>query len=410
MAEACEVLALDLRSLRVENFRTDGTSNYLANLNCRGQTWAAALRFPALGATVTDFLADKERALVAVEYLLSVLSKPISVGNDVRLVFSGASSLVEGLSVQNFLREQVALAPIRLIDQVNGREGEVRGFDYPQALAAEIRDYAASYTEPFYLSRGAPAWETLEEFPSLSPEVAKALGILHRITGAGEPMPFEIAAGILQQLRKQVLEEADAWVPAPGSKEERGLAKSRAKWNKEEDSGRELLIRRERFIRSEAGRLAYKGAWRRFSSAHIGDQTLRSFSHGDPHGGNFVIVRYGYSFDGDVLVDRVFLNEVFRLAPEVKAVAIDIEAGGSTISHRLPSEDKKPTVTAIRCPRYEIHMIDLDNGQGATEGTKEVHLVDALLFALSIENLTALFDVPLEAREALRFYYEGLQR
>src|SRR6266851_5499148 len=117
--EGIAKIDLSKSGLRVEGFRTDGTSNYLANLNYQGQTWAAVVRLPAMGADVHEFVQEKRQALVAVDYLVDVLRKGIDVGFDCVLKFGGVSCLLENSSTQHFLRYQADAPPILLIDTIH---------------------------------------------------------------------------------------------------------------------------------------------------------------------------------------------------------------------------------------------------------------------------------------------------
>jgi hypothetical protein len=396
--------------LKVENFRTDGTSNYVANLNYHGQTWAAALRMPAKGASFEEFLVEKNRALNAVQYLISVLKDGIDVGFDCTLNFAGVSCLVENSSTQNYLQLQAREKPLFLIDQINHIEKIIQGFDYPEALADDARQYVSNYTGPFYLSRGAPAWETLEDYPELEEPVAHALATLHLITGQGTPVPFETALGILSDVEPVIYEGAERWLPTEGSKEALALTKSLKKWKANDAHDRIQLIRLERFMRTSAGQKLFQSALNNSLKQYVlPDHPLKSFCHGDCHGGNFILVRYQYVLNRpEILLDRVFLNEIFEKDNMLDNVTITIDEGNSSIIHGLSTMNPSSLI-ATRKFHHEIHLIDLDNGQGTTESTKVIHLYDALLYALSLANVTRLFASPIDSSEVLRHYYAGLE-
>lgn len=408
-ASAVDLIGLDIGGLRVEGFRTDGTSNYLGNLNCQGQTWAAALRMPARGAHLEEFLKEKERALAAVSYLMKSLDGGLDAGNNCVMKFSGVSTLVENQSTQTFLREQHQRAPLLLIDEIGQRERLVQGLKFPDSLPDDARDYVASYHGPFYLSRGAPAWETLEEYPDLEGPVAHALAGLHLRTGSGKPVAKDLALRALAETREGMTERADAWDPIAGTKEANALAKSIKKWSAGGDVERERTIKRERFLRTSSGRDAYRGLFN--SNAKIFEQpsSLRSFSHGDSHGGNYIIVRYQYTFgDNDLMIDRVFLNELFAHNRDIESVSVEIDDANSRIRlfQRNGTFGRGGRI-ARRKLHHEIHPIDLDSGTGTTESTKVLHLYDALLFSISLEHLTSLFAETVDAREVLSHYYDG---
>jgi hypothetical protein len=409
--EAIMRIGLETSGLRVEGFRTDGTSNYLANLNFHGQTWAAALRLPAKGADVREFVFEKEQALVSVQYLLKVLGRGIEIDPNFVLRFSGVSCFVEGTSVQKFLRYQSNSKPLTLIDNINKRKKEIAGAAYPISLPEDTRNYVENYDGPFYLSRGAPAWETLEEYSHLERPVAHAVAALHLLTGKGAPVPFAAAQMILSETQIGMKHAADKWVPEPSSKEESALIKSLRKWNSGQDSERIDCIRNERFMRTTAGKTA---CHRIFGEAvrrqRLPEDVLKSFCHGDCHGGNFIIVRYLYMLNEEgVLMDRVFLNEIFETDAHIESVNVRVDERNQSIVYGV-SELDRGGLTAFRKMHQEVHIIDLDAGSGVEQESKELHLYDAVVYALSLENLTRLFAHPIPADQILGHYYEGLER
>lgn len=408
--QAIADIGLDTSGLRVEGFRTDGTSNYLANLNFRGQTWAAALRLPAKGSDVREFVSEKNRALVAVQYLLTVLGQGIEIAPDCILMFGGISCLVDGTSVQEFLVRQSSSTPLTLIDKIHGRTKVIAAAAYPSCLAESIRNYVQKYREPFYLSRGAPAWETLEECPQFERIVAQAVAALHLLTGRGTPVPFAAAQAILAEMKARVQQAATEWIPESQSKEETALIKSLSKWNAGKDIRRNECVRRERFLRTAVGnatcRRIFDNIVRRQT---VSENALKSFCHGDCHGGNFIIVRYLYTLSkSEALVDRVFLNDIFEADTRITKVDIMLDEQNQCIEYGV-AEQRRAALTAFRNLRQEIHIIDLDAGSGAEGEAKILHLYDAIVYAMSLENLTYLFAHPIPANEILSHYYEGLE-
>jgi hypothetical protein len=408
--EGVTKIGMKLQGLKCEEFRTDGTFNYVANLNYQGQTWAAALRLPAKGARLEEFLIEKYRALHVVEYLMSVLKDGIGIGFDSSLKFEGVSCLVEGSSAHKYLRSQGSEKPLELIDLINNRKKIIEGIDYPSALADDAKQYVPNYAGPFYLSRGAPARETLEDYPELEEPVAYSLAALHLITGQGTPVPFETARQILDEVAPVVHEGALRYIPIEGSKEERALKKSMNNW-KADDPERIALVRQERFMRTSTGQELFRSTLHHSLQRHaLPDQPLKSFSHGDCHGGNFIIVRYQYILNqGGVLLDREFLNKIFESDQTLSEVAVTIDRQGSYITHARCSSANPSALIARRKFRHDIHLIDLDSGRGTTDDTKVLHLYDTLFYALSLANLTQLFASPVNSREILRHYYDGLR-
>lgn len=406
--EGLGLVGLPASKLRVEAFRTDGTNNYLANLNSSGRTWAGALRLPARGAPLSDFLGDKHRALSAVAYLLPLLREPVDVGGNCALHFEGYSTLVEAKSTSAFLREQSAQPPLILVDQVMGREKVIKAFDYPDALDESVREYIAAYDGPYYLSRGAPAWETLEEFPDCAEAAAHALAVLHRLTGSGRILPESVGRKLLARASSVLRQHASVWAPRVGSKEDLGLQKSLRKWQAENGERRTIAVL-ERFLRSSAGHSVVAASIQEdLAAEEQGSGTFRSFIHGDAHGGNFVVVDYEFRLSPHAsFVDREFINALFRSSPELNAIGVaEID---NRIIHDLPSSSDHPRILAKRDHHRELHLIDLDGGRGTTAVDKESHLLDALVFAVSMENICELFGRRLDAARVLHFYYEGLE-
>src|SRR6185503_11257266 len=165
MGEGIREIGMTRQGLRAESFRTDGTSNYVVNLNYRGQTWAAALRLPAKGATTDQFLKEKLRALEASHYLVECLRGGKDIGFNCTLKFEGTSCLVDPTSVQEYLFTQTKQEPLLLVDRITNQTKRIQGISYPDCLDEDTRDYIPNYSGPFYLSRGAPATETLENYP-----------------------------------------------------------------------------------------------------------------------------------------------------------------------------------------------------------------------------------------------------
>lgn len=408
--EGIAKIGLNKSGLRVEGFRTDGTSNYLANLNCQGQTWAAVVRLPAKGADLQEFLGEKRQALVAVEYLVEVLRDGIDVGFDCVLKFDGVSCLVENASTQAFLRYQAEAPPISLVDNIDQRQKEIQGFRYPQGLPDDTRDYILRYSGPFYLSRGAPAWETLEEYPEFEEPVAHALALLHLATGSGVLVSYDSALRVLREIEADLLKGVEGWSPEDGSKEQLALAKALKKWKAADDADRLAIVRRERFLRTSRGKDVYRTAFERaVGRQKLPDHPMSSFCHGDCHGGNFILVRYHYVLNHpEVMVDRIFLNEIFANDQSLFEVAITIDEKNAQIIHSAPSDKNRSAILARRCVHHEIHPVDLDNGTGTTEGTKVLHLYDALSYSLSMSNITRLWGAHVDAAQVLSHYYDGL--
>ncbi len=347
---------------------------------------------------------------MAVDYLVDVLRRGIDVGFDCVLKFAGVSCLLENSSTQHFLRYQADAPPISLMDTIHNREKRIQGFDYPKALPDDTRDYIGQYAGPFYLSRGAPAWETLEEYPELEGPVAHALASLHLATGSVVPVPYDRALLVLYEIEADLLRGLEGWSPQGGSKEQLALTKALKKWKATDDAERLGIVRRERFLRTSRGKDAYRTAFERaVGRQELPEHPMRSFSHGDCHGGNFILVRYQYVLNHpEVMVDRIFLNEIFANDESLFEVAVTIDEKTAQIIHSVPSDKNRSAIIARRHTHHEIHPVDLDNGTGTTEETKVLHLYDALSYSLSMSNITKLWGAHIDAAQVLSHYYDGL--
>jgi hypothetical protein len=402
-------LGLSASGLKLENFRTDGTSNYVGNLNFQGQTWSAVLRMPAKGATVEEFLSDKVQALAVSDYLGRILRQSIEVGFDCVLAFDGQSCLSQNDSTQAFLRQQAQDPALRLTDAVNNRQKLLQGMVYPDGLEDQaVKEYIATYDGPFYVSRGAPASETLEDFPHLAEPAAHAVAALHRATGQGQPIELAASQAVLSQLEPLMALQARQWQPSADSKEGRGLAKSLSAWNPQNDTERAELITAERFLRSQTGRDFYRQTVESLLQPDLlPAHPLMAFGHGDLHGGNLIFVEYEYRLNQpEILLDRVFVNQLFVMQPALSEVGIAMP-DRQTIHI---SQEPEPTIRAKRDHYYEIHLIDLDSGHGTTNEDKALHLFDALFFAMSAAHLTTLFAEEITASSILEWYYQGLTK
>ena len=397
----------DSAGLRVEAFRTDGTFNYLANLNHYGQTWAAALRMPAIGADPASFLSDKMSMIETTEFLHHLLNRGVKLDDSTTLHFTGQSVLVSSDSVQRFLQHQLALPALQMTDRILNREQTLKG-QAVNDLPDDIAHHITSYQGPFLFSVGAPAWETLEEFPHLVDKVACALATLHALSGRGHRISDPVALDVLRTVESALHKDASSWQPAPNSSEGRGLAKSLRRWNVNDDHKRRTLVTRERFLRSDAGRTVCRQAFNTaLPDSSSTASSLHCFSHGDAHGGNFVTVQYEYILDQtDVVVDRVFLNDIFQQRPDIHKVAVTIL--DDTIALDSVDAVSDPTCIAVRNPHFEVHPIDLDTATVSSPGRDTLHLYDAIVFSLSTSNILRLHGNEALATDTLSCYLAAL--
>lgn len=397
-------IRLNLEGLRVEAIRTDGTFNYLINLNFSGQTWAAVLRIPSIGANYNEFIEDKLKALRVVDYLKNHIKDGIKIAENIYLKFDGISQLVDGKSTQNFLVKQSNQTPLKILNEIDNKEDLITSYLYPDNLPKDVKEYVSNYQGLFYLSRGAPAWETLEEYTFLFDNVAKSIAKLQKLTGDGTFAPISIAQKILSSIQKNFLYNADEWIPIKNTKEFNAFNKKLAKWSISNDQSNFKYIKRESYLRTSLGKILYNKLFEKELMKNVSlDNHYKCFCHGDCHGGNFIIVKYEYTtLPTNTILNREYINDIFTKHKNLESLGINID-GGINIS-----KSRKSSIIANKYKHYEIHPIDLDQGFGLDRDRKQSHLFDLIFYAISINNLSNIFNLSIKSNDVLEAYYSAL--
>jgi hypothetical protein len=408
--ECFEELHLDKEQVRIDGFRTDGTSNYLINLNYSGITWAVALRIPAKGVSVEEFLREKRRALEVAQYLARYFSAGIQTSAEHRFVFDGVSYLVDPESAKEFLRKQSTnrgLVQRNLVQPIvfGPAEKRIAGKSYPADVPDSERAYFENYDSPFYLSKGAPAWETGEDFPHLVPELFACLGFLHRQTGCTKPITARVLVPMVEKVCQIVSEEANRWEPTEDSSAWRAFGKLRKKWRVEPGSSRDTILKQEVFIRTGEGNRFFMNALESLAKPHVLSPGM-CFSHGDMHCGNFVCVRYAFEIPNHVVgvpIDRTFVNEIFDRRDGVTRIFAKFSRADNLVTYSL--EEEPEAVGLTKRDRFDIHLIDIDRSAGITPKERVPHIRDLSKLVYSARNILDLAGVETHQPELVERYY-----
>lgn len=364
-------------------------------LNEAGQTWAGAIRTPALGTNVSRFLSSKHEALEVINPLSDELSSGVEVGPRCALRFSGASCLIEPKSTQLFLAEQVNRSST-VIDELSGQRKTLQAKSIETSVAASEASPESQLlgselgSTPWFLSRGAPASETLEEFPHLAEDVFASLGVLHRCFPKRTFSAADAVSAVAEAL-EEVSTRALEWVPETnaGSKV---LDKFVQAWSERPD-----LARCEAFLRSASGREVVAGIVDRSQST---DPT-EGFVHGDAHAGNFIIVWFEYESSFSDPIDREFVNSCFERHSEVSTLYYRIDSH-SPFTAAVTDIPHPGSMKLRRAPHFEVHPIDLDDAGFTTHRSQ---LVDLVALACSASQLSqAILGLPLVVDEVVDCY------
>lgn len=197
-------IGFDKSQTRIEKYRLDGTSNYLISLNYSGITWAVAIRLPAMGSEYAKFEKEKIRAVDTAEFLVKHLGEGVTLSEDATFLFEGNSTLASFESVIEFFSFQNSLLPLIEVDGITGGKIEDKpvvsqsfpgGIDNVKNINEEkkkqIQKYLLEYTGDFFVSKGAPASETLDDYWDKVFDVTNALSVLHNNSGLKMLIPID---------------------------------------------------------------------------------------------------------------------------------------------------------------------------------------------------------------------------
>lgn len=345
------------------------------------------------------FAQDKQGSMPLLDRLATGLEQGIAVTERCTLRFAGNSRFVDAISIKMFLADQAG-QQFTIEDTLAGTTKTITGIKYadePHATdktAQEVLSHAMSYDGPFFLSRGAPASETLEDFPELATEVARALAGLHEAFPQGLVPSSDVAHAALRRAQADLRDAAAVWAPIPMSKEANALG---AMLQKPEWAAKPEAAAREGLLRSAEGRRVV------VDNTHDVDAAVTNgFVHGDAHGRNFIIVWFEYhASPSSGQMDRLLLNEVFRRESRSEVLFYSQSDRAATISASSVPDSSAVT----RKSHVEVHPIDFDDASF----TQQVpQLIDAITIALSAEAIAEAFGTEsLRAEQVLDAYLYG---
>lgn len=411
---------------RIEKYRLDGTSNYLISLNYSGVTWAVAIRLPAFGKDPVLFEKEKTRAVDTAEYLVNHFSQGISLSNNVSLFFCGKSILASYDSVQDFFHYQNSLSPLIEIDEISAkkRTKTVTAQPFPEGIddvknidqekKVQVKKYLSDYKGAYFVSRGAPASETLDDYFELVYAVTHALAVLHSNTGLSSVFPIDqvIRLATVFDKRLGIIAEEESF--ESGTPVYESYLKHQKKRNPEDNSRLTALIKKELLLRTAPGKKLLDELICDFGVDLKSKSQYCCFTHNDPHCENFVIVKHLYSVvkNSHQYIDREFINEILNSIPGGHMdmyYSIDYDMGSNALSYRKYREaDNDDANVNVITPnlQYDIHIIDIDEATGIDENSKKLYLYDLLIYALSVQNLSALKGGSIHRDDVIRKYYD----
>jgi hypothetical protein len=404
---AVEIVGLDPDALLVETIDA-GSSNCVMALNEGGQTWAGAIRSPASADLAEEFVAEKIASLSTVDMLADRLRDGVVVSAGCVLKFGGLSCLVDADSALAFVRGQAGKS-FEVSASFEERVKKIVGMDL--AVAAEnarhearlVLEALATYTGPMFLSRGAPASETTEDFPQRAPLVARSLGVLHSQFPQSPQTETDVQR-LLERASASLRQAALAWSPAVDSNGVSPVDKLQKKWAKRLGAAAAAAaidpetVRLEAFLRSRLGRSVVREA---VPQLEVGS----GFVHGDAHVGNFILVDFRFEpskAQKSTPIDRTFVNETFDRHPDLELLHYSLTSDGARVTDLAVSD----ALPLRRRDWMEVHPIDLDDAQF---GSRLPQAVDAITYAISAENAcSALGEPHVTADVVLAGYLEGL--
>lgn len=306
--------------LFVEGVLTEGTSNILVNLalnkgNHKTVSWAVKLIIRK-----RERLSEHDMRLIRIHsYLTEKLRAGRPLDQESRFVFDSPIFVAETRSVLRYLKSQAQTLP-------------------GNSLSERLKE-AISFIErtgnPIMIAKGAPSWLTLEyadedEFETWADEMIRGLAVLHGLVGHGRTLGSEDTLALFAKIDSSfgaaastddLVRELDANI----------LQKYRQKWKLTSDANEQF--KSELYLRLVGGR-KYLKRLVGLASKPYGSEIRKVFVHGDPHGGNFIVVK--------------------------------------------------------SAKQRDIHMIDMDDSAGLSPRELKPYLYDILEFLLSAKNLSSM--------------------
>jgi hypothetical protein len=432
-------IGFDKSQTRIEKYRLDGTSNYLISLNHSGITWAVAIRLPAMGTEYSKFEKEKIRAVDTAEFLVEHFGKGIALSNNVTFRFEGNSSLVPYDSIMEFFAFQNTLLPLveeanvvlkikpKTVDSLSYPGGIDHVKNIPDDKKKQIKKYLSEYRGNFFVSKGAPASETLDDYWEMVFDVTHALSVLHANSGLNSLIPLDNVLTLAKEFDDELTKISSVTNFSEGTSVYESFQKHQEKRNKTNDSNITELIKKELLLRTKTGKELLSRLVLEFEKTlKEGKSHYSCFTHNDPHCENFVIVKYLYEIkqNNHQYIDREFVNSILdKVGDAISIVKYLYEIkqnndrefsivynkdDNSLLYRKFEAADIGASNVNIIYPgtRYDIHLIDIDDATGITQDEHKMYIYDLLIYALSVQNLSSIKGGKMQANDIIRAYYE----
>ena len=424
-------IGFDRNQTRIEKYRLDGTSNYLISLNHSGVTWAVAIRMPAMGTEYEKFEKEKRRAVDTAKFLVANFGKGIALSDNVRFCFEGSSCLVSYDAVMDFFSFQNALPSLVEIAHVRLKikPKTVTSLSYPDGIdkdakldagkKEQIKKYLSEYKGDFFVSKGAPASETLDDYWDMVSDVTQALSVLHANSGLNLLVPITDVLSLAKDFDSALTEIASSTNFSEGTSVYESFQKHQKKRNLGNDTRIAELIKKEMLLRTKTGKELLSQLVAQFEQTLKEDKSRYAcFTHNDPHCENFVIVKYLYDMkqNNHQYIDREFVNDILEkgsdMAPDALLSIIYNEDYNSLLYRKFEDADTGAGNVNIiyRRTRYDIHLIDIDDASGITHNERKTYLYDLLIYALSVQNLSSIKGGNIQAGDIIGEYYQYISK
>lgn len=187
--------------------------------------------------------------------------------------------------------------------------------------------------------------------------------------------------------------------------------KHQKKRNPANDSNIAELIKKEMLLRTKTGKELLSKLISEFEKTLKEDKAIYScFTHNDPHCENFVIVKYLYNIKQNKhqYIDREFANNILtNVNPNTMISIVYSESNNSLLYRKFEDADLEASNVNIiySGERYDIHLIDIDDATGFTQSEQRLYIYDLLIYALSVQNLSAIKGGNIQSEEIIRQYY-----
>lgn len=425
------LIGFDKSQTRIEKYRLDGTSNYLISLNYSGVTWAVAIRLPAMGTEYAKFEKEKIRAVDTAEFLAEHFGKGVVLSDSVTFLFEGNSTLASFGSVKEFFSFQNTLSPLIELDDITDSKIQktVVSQSFPDGIdlvkninddkKRQIKKYLSEYRGAFFVSRGAPASETLDDYWEMVFEVTHALSALHINTGLKTLIPISDVLILSKEFDDELTKIASETFFSEGTSVYESFQKHQKKRNPTNDSSVTSLIKKEMILRTKSGKELLFRLLLQFERTLKEEKSNYScFTHNDPHCENFVIVKYLYNIKqcNHQYIDREFVNTIFEnigIANSDMMYSIVYNQTRNSLSYRkFESADLGASNVNTIYPgiRYDIHLIDIDEATGVTQNEQKMFIYDLLIYALSVQNLSEIKGNKIQAFDIITAYYKYIEK